>query len=266
MSVLGTRIERAVDDDRARTVLVSDLHIPDYGGDAAECFFRLIARATAAQSTRVVVLGDLFDAYVGPKMLRVGIWRETAMVLADAASRGLSVTVLHGNRDFMFDAEFAAAASCRVVAGGLDATLGDRRAVLLHGDELCQNDLPYQRAKRWLRHPWTCAFLRRLPLRTGLRMAARARARSRQVIGRGDPTRFDPTAAALREVFAAGFALLVFGHIHRAARGAFPGGGEYAILPAFDDDGVHLIHERGVLEYRDAVGRTLPDFPARHFA
>ena len=111
--VAGTRIERAVDDDRTTTFLVSDLHIPAGGGAVLGRFRELVDLAAATPKSRLVVLGDLFDAYIGPKQARVGVWRDTAELLAAAAAKGLSVTLLHGNRDYMLDVSFARRAGCR---------------------------------------------------------------------------------------------------------------------------------------------------------
>jgi UDP-2,3-diacylglucosamine hydrolase len=182
----------------------------------------------------------------------------------------VSVTVLHGNRDFLLGSEFERATGARVVAGGLRCTLAGRPALLLHGDELCTNDLPYQRAKRWLRHPLTRALARALPLPVALRVAARARARSQRVISRGDQDRFDPTETAVAAALvAAGGGLLVFGHIHRPSRGQRPDG-QYCVLPAFDREFVLLAADPAGIGYRQVQPsgelRPWPDPPARPFA
>ena len=263
--LLGTRLYAAADDDRSQSFLVSDLHLPADGGAPLQALQRLLAAASASGAqARLLVLGDLFDSYVGPAQLRVGVWREVAAALAQTAAAGVSLTLLHGNRDFLLAGEFTAAARCRVVAGGLRCQLAGRRALLLHGDELCQRDLPYQRAKRWLRHPLTRFVARRLPLQVALRAAERARRQSRQVIRSGDQSRFDPTAVAMTAAFATGAELLVFGHIHRPARGRF-GAGEYCILPAFDASGVFLRASGAALSFERAFADGAVDYPARTF-
>lgn len=238
-AVLGTRI---FDDygggDRA-AFLISDLHVPQDGG-AVVAHLGGVLRAAAAVGARVFVLGDLFDSYVSRRQVCTGVWRDVAARFAAAAEAGAEVTLLHGNRDFLLGPEFAAAGRVRIVSGGLRLRLGAVDTLLLHGDELCQNDLPYQRAKRWLRHPVTRGLARHLPLRLALAAGARARARSQRVIQGGDQTRFEPTEAALAAVFATGVQRLVFGHIHRFAHGA-RGAGEYWVLPAFDRQPVGLV-------------------------
>lgn len=263
--VLGTRVESARDDDRPRTILVSDLHVPMEGGAVLESWRALLEDVSReASDTRLVVLGDLFEYLVGPRQLAVGAYLEVVQGLAGAARAGVSATVLHGNRDFMLDAAFAARSGARVVAGGLRMRLGGRSCLALHGDELCLADLPYQRSKRFLRSRGVRATLRALPLPAALWLGRRARAASMRSIGRGDPARFMPPETAVREALR-GVDVLVFGHIHRPGRGVLDGAGEYCVLPAFDETGVCLEHHDGRLRYRDASGRLLPDYPPHAF-
>jgi UDP-2,3-diacylglucosamine hydrolase len=243
-AVLGTPVHRlpaAVAD----ALLISDLHVPADGGQALA---RLRAAVDFVCRSRLplFVLGDLFDSYVCRAQAGVGVWREVAGLLAAVASTGAPVHLLHGNRDFLLGAEFAAASGAHIVAGGLRVPLGGVDTLLLHGDELCVNDRPYQRAKRWLRSAPVRHLCRALPLSLALWVAARARARSQRVVQRGDQQRFLPTGGAVDAALATGVRRLVFGHIHRHARGG-RGGGEYLVLPAFDATGIgFLVRDGGI--------------------
>lgn len=273
--VLGTEVHDLGEAD-GPALLCSDLHVPIDGGPVTGRLCALLEHAAALRA-RLFVLGDLFDSYVCPAQLSVGVYREVAAELRAAVDAGVTLVVLHGNRDFLLGAEFERATGGRVVPGGVRCRLGGRTALLLHGDELCQHDLPYQRAKRWLRRPWVRALARRLPLRAALWVAERARRRSGRVTAAGDPARFRPTAAAVGEAFASGCEVLVFGHVHRAARGRFGapaagggrGEGEYVVLPAFDRDGTGLRADGGSLAFaRVDAGRGCvaePDPPAAEF-
>jgi UDP-2,3-diacylglucosamine hydrolase len=267
LRVCGTPVESALDDARTTTILLSDAHVPIAGGPVVADLGRVLARAREqARETRVIVLGDLFDAYVGGRQDRVGATAEVVSSFRDAVAAGVSVTLLHGNRDFLLGRHFERATGARVVAGGLAARLLGRRALLLHGDELCWNDRPYQRAKVRLRHPLTKLLVRSLPLWASLRLSGAARQRSSMVIGSGDQERFAPVAAAVREAYAPGHELLVFGHIHLPARGWFASGQEYCVLPAFDRAGEHLVADARGLRYVDRDGRDRPDYPPRAFS
>ena len=243
MRVLGTAVEELPADDRP-ALLVSDLHVAAGGGEVVENLRGVLAAAQRI-GARVFVLGDLFDSYVCAAQIRTGIWRDVAADFKAAVDAGVEIRVLHGNRDFLLGPEFEAASGARLSAGGLRVRLAGADTLLLHGDELCVNDLPYQRAKRWLRHPVTRWVARHLPLRLALAAAERARARSAKVIAGGDPARFLPTRGALRAAFGTGASQLVFGHIHRHSSGPF-GAARYHVVPAFDATGTGLMVAHGV--------------------
>lgn len=258
MQVEGTVIHDLGDDDRP-ALLCSDLHVPVDGGPVYDLLVA-ITEAAVAQKTRLFLLGDLFDSYVSPAQLRVGVYRQVADLLRSATDAGVDLWVLHGNRDFLLGPEFGRATGGQVVAGGVRCRLAGRSSLLLHGDELCQRDVPYQRAKRWLRWGPTRWLARRLPLSLAMWVAERARRRSQMVVQQGDQARFAPTLGAVDGAFATGCEQLVFGHIHRAGRGRFAGGehpGDYLVLPAFDQAGV------GLLAAGDAIGfvRVAPGGP-----
>jgi UDP-2,3-diacylglucosamine hydrolase len=252
-AVFGTPLRELPKDDRP-ALLISDLHVPADGGEVVPMLDAALA-AAIAQRARLFVLGDLFDSYVCRAQVRVGVWRSVAERFAAAVAADTEIHVLRGNRDFLLGEEFVAASRVQLAAGGLRVTLAGVDTVLLHGDELCRNDLPYQKAKRWLRHPLTRWLARHLPLRVALRVAERARERSKRVIQRGDQQRFLPTQAALATVFATGAHQVVFGHIHRHAAGAVAGG-RYWVLPAFDAGGTGLFADAEGLR---AVGFSAPD-------
>ena len=254
---LGTAIHDVEGGGRDAFVL-SDLHVPHGGSPVVAWLADVLARAGRSKS-RVFVLGDLFDSYVTPKQLRAGVCREVAELFADCARQGASVALLHGNRDFLVGREWTDATGCVLVPGGIRTVLGGAKALLLHGDELCVRDLPYQRAKAWLRRPFVKAFARSLPLALAEAAARRARAKSRMVIQAGDQSRFLPTREALAAALATGVDLLVFGHIHRLAMGTVAGG-SYRVLPAFDEAGVCL-HAGEGLAYVDRGGVPIPTEP-----
>jgi UDP-2,3-diacylglucosamine hydrolase len=264
--ILGTRITELSGDAARPAYLLSDLHVPANGGTVVAHLTAWLAMARAERA-RMFMLGDLFDTYIAKAQVRVGIVREVAKQCLAAVSAGVELTILHGNRDFLLGREFEQASGARVVSGGVRVRLGAFDALLLHGDELCVKDLPYQRAKRWLRSWPIRQLARRLPLGLALRVANRARSQSELVIKSGDQLRFDPTAAAIAAAFQSGAELLVFGHIHRPARGHF-NAGQYCILPAFDAGGVGIQIRGAELRYvccGKAGLEQVPDPGARTF-
>jgi UDP-2,3-diacylglucosamine hydrolase len=259
-------VAEAADDDRERTWLLSDLHVKAGGGEVLDDLGNLLGRAAGHGSqARVLILGDLFDSYVGCGQLATGAWAELARMLRDTVAAGVSISVLCGNRDFLLDPGFEEQTGCRVVRGCLRLVLDGCPTLALHGDELCLRDHPYQRSKGLLRHPVTIGLIRRLPLFVARALAEGVRNQSKKVVARGDQHRFRPPVWALRAAFAAGVERVIFGHIHWRVRGQLEGSGDYWVLPAFDEGGIHLGCGPGDLRFCDPTGDALPDPPRGSF-
>ncbi len=241
-SMLGTPVF-ATATGAARAVLVSDLHLQT-ADDPAFVRLRGALQVARRQQAVAVLLGDVFDSFASPRQVTVGVWAAVAAALDGFTAAGGRLFVLHGNRDFLLGASFAAASGATVVPGALQIDLGGVPTLLAHGDEFCVRDVPYLRAKKLLRSRFVKWLSDTLPQRAALAIAERARARSRRSVPRGvmggDQLRFLPTAAAVGSAFAFGARRVVFGHIHRHGRGELPGG-SYAVLPAFDAAGVGFV-------------------------
>lgn len=218
--------------------LISDLHLRPEEADKLAALDRLLA--ALPDDGVLVVLGDLFDAWVGYKQARVPGWREIVERFAALSQRGIRCFYLWGNRDYQLDAHFEREVQGRVVPGGLRLRRPSGATLLcLHGDELCQNDESYQRAKRRLRS-WPLRFLgHHLPISLGLRAASRARSKSMEVVSGASEEALRPSRRALQTVAGAGDRQLLFGHIHVAGKGPLDSGspsGFYHVLPAFEAD------------------------------
>lgn len=264
--VVGTAIERSCDDERPRSLLVSDLHVSREAGAVADAFEAVCASAREkADTTRLLILGDLFEFYIHPGQLEHGGWQRVADAIRQTVDAGVPVTILHGNRDFLLDRRFERRTGARVVAGGLRCELAGRSTLLLHGDELCLNDVPYQRAKRWLRHPVTRWVAYCLPL--GMALGAGRQMRQKSADS-AEPVykheRYAPVVRAVEEALGE-VDQLVFGHIHQPARGSL-GGKEYLVLPAFDETGVLLEADETGVRYCKVGGEPVADYPPARFA
>jgi UDP-2,3-diacylglucosamine hydrolase len=241
--------------------------VPVHGGAVLEGFTHLLAEARRqAAHTRVLVLGDLLESLVNERQLDAGAWPRLLAELRATTAAGVPITLLHGNRDFMLGTRFAAKTGVRVVPGGLAFTLGNARALALHGDELCTNDRPYQASKRWLRTRvvrWLCAAM---PVAVADYVARRARAASGKSVAAGDQARFAPVTEAVRAALSSGFEILVFGHVHTPAHGTL-GAGRYWILPAFDATAAFLAHDgAGELRFARLGDDAAPQFGPLTFA
>ncbi len=234
------------------TLFISDLHLSPARPALVEAF-ATFCRGPARAAAALYVLGDLFDAWVGDDQLRDPLAAGVAATLRAVAAAGIPVGVMRGNRDLLLGTRFAAAAGATLLPDEVVVELCGVPTLLLHGDELCTDDVAYQRFRAWAREPRRQRRFLALPyfLRRGV--VAWMRRRSRQETATKTPTMMDvnpdAVAAALR---ARGVVRMIHGHTHRPAHHALVVDGracERWVLPDWYD-------RAGYLEV-DAAGARL---------
>ena len=218
-------------DARHGALVVADLHL-DLSDDRGCDEF---ARACDALSgvAHLVVLGDLFDAWVGPAHARLPAARTLLAAFARLSSRGVAVHLVHGNRDFLVEESTLEGCGARVHPDHLVARSGGLSVLLVHGDRECTRDHAYQRLRRVLRSPLVRALARRAPLWASLPLARRLRRASRAAVLRKPLEEKSIQPEAIRARAAAhGADVVVCGHAH-AWRDEDLGGCRWIVLDAW---------------------------------
>ena len=205
------------------TLFISDLHLDASRPEVTELFGRFL-REEARGADALYILGDLFEAWVGDDdSSEVGAY--VAAHLREVADAGVPVYFIRGNRDFLVGDEYAHRAGFRILPDPAVVVLYGKPTLLMHGDLLCTDDVPYQQFRAQTRNPaWQAQFLAQ-PLAARLAFAAQARAASmaRQKEMKGDDraqfeTITDVTPATVEATFARyGIDTLIHGHTHRPA-------------------------------------------------
>jgi len=211
----------------------ADLHLRDDQPDEIQAFAKQL-RAVPAEVDSVIVLGDLFDAWIGPETWQNSAFQPLLKSFGTLARQQTRLILVRGNRDVLLNPKDAVGLPAEVVDRILlTAELGDK-ILLSHGDEYCLNDQPYQRLRRTLRRPWVRFILRSLPFSLRNRIAARMRGHSQRAVGRKplDVLALSPDAAqiALSKV---GAGRAVIGHLHVASEQNLASGGVLQVLPAW---------------------------------
>ena len=158
------------------TLFVSDLHLHPSRPRIGALFLEFL-RDEAVHSEGLFVLGDLFEAWLGDdaddslaQSVRGGLSRVRAA--------GVPVSVMRGNRDFLFGPRFAADSGVTLLPDPCVVRLYGEPTLLMHGDLLCTDDRDYLAFRAQVREPaWQADFLAR-PLAERAEFAARARAAS----------------------------------------------------------------------------------------
>lgn len=203
---------------------ISDLHLSSARPKTSELFVRFL-ETEAKQAEALYILGDFFEAWVG----MAGADRHDSEIMAalkSFAQTACPVYFMRGNRDFLLNDEFAQKSHCTLLPDPFVLTLYGKRVVLTHGDQLCTLDKPYQRFRRFVRHPITQRFFLSLPIQIRKKIAtfirksgAQKRLRHQYASQLGDPVDqphfdvvFEDVCHLLREQKAS---ILIHGHTHK---------------------------------------------------
>jgi UDP-2,3-diacylglucosamine hydrolase len=219
------------------SLFIADLHLDPWDEQRA----RELAGWTASASPLcdLLILGDLFDVWVGPAQERL----PGASIVIDAlralAARGTRVHVVPGNRDFLLGRSFERCTGARIHADGCIAVWKtpdgrERRCATVHGDLLCTRDRGYQNLRRVLRSRPLLWLAPRLPLPVGAFLARRLRRASVQALRYKLSDEKSMQASAARELARAARAdVVICGHAHEARDSVLDEGARWLVLDAF---------------------------------
>lgn len=212
-SPLPTFWELVAPADWTAVDLISDLHLSVQTPRTFEAWATHL-RSTPASA--VIILGDLFEVWVGDDARHEGFEAKCADVLAEAASR-MTVAFMCGNRDFLVGGEMLRDCGVRALPDPTVLVAFGERLLLSHGDALCLDDREYQQFREQVRSlAWQREFLGRpLEQRHALARAMRDHSEQRK---RGkaleDWVDIDK-GTAVRWMHEASAPTLIHGHTHR---------------------------------------------------
>ena len=132
-------------------LFVSDLHLAPERPGTVEIFLGFL-RGRARKARALYILGDLFDVWIGDDDDQPP-YPEIRAALHDLTQSGTSCYLMHGNRDFLIGRTFARQTGCSLLDDPTPVELAGVRTLLMHGDLLCTDDLPYQKFRRRIRNP-----------------------------------------------------------------------------------------------------------------
>lgn len=122
--------------------VLADAHLGGPGGAAVPLVAQLRA-LPAAGCRRLLLLGDLFQLWIGDRRYETPDIALVAATLADLRRAGLRVDYVEGNRDF-FLAGSAYAGAFDSVGDEVAFEAGGRRYLAVHGDGLDRRDRKYR--------------------------------------------------------------------------------------------------------------------------
>lgn len=216
--------------------VIADAHLGGPGGPA-EPLIAQLAALPAQGCSRLILLGDLFQAWVGLRKFETPEIAAVVAALARLRDGGMRLEYVEGNRDFFLRQSVYAPLFDRVTLE-TSAEIGGRRVLFVHGDGLNDRDRQYlfwrwlskRGCVRWLLRALPKAAARRFVSSTERRLGEtnfRHKARiPEEAIRRYAERRLGRSAGG------EGYDLLVLGHFHEP-RSWQVAGGEVRLLEAW---------------------------------
>jgi UDP-2,3-diacylglucosamine hydrolase len=198
------------------TLFISDLHLDDRRPETTALFRQFLNRE-AVGADALYILGDLFEFWLGDDV-QSKCSVEVAAALSSLADKGIPCYFMHGNRDFLLREDYAKLAGMVLLPEEHVADLYGEQVLLMHGDSLCTDDIPYQQFRTLVRDPlWQQDFLSKSP-QERLQIALQARDTSAEHKGKVDMNIMDVNPGEVIAAFERhSVHKMIHGHTHRPA-------------------------------------------------
>jgi len=217
--------------------LLGDAHLRE--GDPEVGAFVTFLDALPGSASVLVILGDLFAAWLGRADLVRPHHDQVVAALRRLRGRGVRVLYVEGNHDFFLKRLYAGDPFETIAEASLEVVHEGKRLHLAHGDLMNRHDRQYRAWRRLSKsRPFFAAF-NLLPRATRLRLVEgleRGMATTNMEFRGGFPV--GECLAYARPRFRAGTDAIVFGHFHDERRLDITEGerrGAVYVLPAWRD-------------------------------
>lgn len=192
-------------------LFISDLHLDASRPDLTDAFHQFLA-GNAPDCDELFILGDFFEVWLGDD----DDSKFSTNIIETLSKLNCQTFIMHGNRDFLIGSKFCDAADVTLLSDPSIIQLGDRPALLMHGDSLCTADTEYMKARATLRSKAFQADFLSKGLKERAAFANQMRGESKNHTRETAADIMDVTPSAVEDAFiSAGVDLLIHGHTHR---------------------------------------------------
>ncbi len=197
-------------------LFISDLHLQDDRPDLTDGFLRF-CDIWGPQTPKLYILGDLFEVWIGDDV-ETTTSRAVTRALSSLTARGVQISFVAGNRDFLIGEVFAGSAHLKLLKDGSVEKITTQQVLVSHGDLYCTDDTEYQNFRKTMRDPrWISAFLAR-PVAVRQQMAQALRKESMSQGKEKQQYLMDVNESAILAAFDKSQSkLMIHGHTHRPA-------------------------------------------------
>ncbi|OGT53295.1 MAG: UDP-2,3-diacylglucosamine diphosphatase [Gammaproteobacteria bacterium RIFCSPHIGHO2_12_FULL_42_13] len=203
-----------------KTQFIADLHLTEEQKNITQLFLTFL-KTCGRDVDALYILGDLFEVWIGDDDSSA-FHAQIKAALRQATENGLSIYLMHGNRDFLIGKKFMRDTGCRLLTDPCVINLYGVSILLMHGDTLCTQDMDYLKFRKKARN----CLLQRLFLWKSLKkrraIAAKMREVSRQHTSTTPDYIMDVTQnEVVRVMKKYQVQYLIHGHTHRPAMHEF---------------------------------------------
>jgi len=198
------------------SLFISDLHLCASRPHITVAFLDFLKK-TASQAVALYILGDLFEYWAGDDDIQDIHHQPVISAFKHLANAGVKLYLMHGNRDFLISNTFCDAAGMTLLPDPSLISLHGKTVLLSHGDDLCTDDVEYQKFRLQVRAAkWQEDFLK-LPLQVRKDQIETIRMRSEHEKSQKSMQIMDVNQAAVDQLLKTYHypELLIHGHTHR---------------------------------------------------
>ncbi len=199
----------------SQTLFVSDLHLDHKRPHIIAAFCRFLKEIKDTDA--LYILGDLFEYWVGDDDPAIGL--ESVLTgLEKLGDSGIPIYFIHGNRDFLVGSKFSRLTHCKILPEETVIDLYGTPTLIMHGDTLCTDDIPYQKYRKKVRNKWVIKTLLLLSVKQRLKLAGHLRNTSAKAISNKTPEIMDVNQQTVEQTMLKNNVnVLIHGHTHRPA-------------------------------------------------
>lgn len=202
-----------------RAYFVSDLHLAGPDDPKTRLFTRFLKRLRGDSVSHLILLGDIFDMWLGDHQYFVDRFQAIVTELQQLRDGGTEIHYFEGNHDLHLERFWAEKLGITVHAGPAYLRIADRRLRLEHGDQMDPDDRGYHFLRWFLRTAVMRFLIYSLPGKLAAGIGERASATSRSYTSQQKTIARDTAVQKIREHAAKAhavqpFDLMISGHVH----------------------------------------------------
>lgn len=228
------------------TLFISDLHLSQSNPSLTKlaCDF---LDAQRDHVDEIYILGDIFNTWLGDDLVP-DEFAEFVATLQAVTAQGIRLYLMVGNRDFMLGKAFADRVGASLLDDGYRLDIAGHKALLMHGDSLCIDDVSYQRYRRVVRNGLLQRIFLTFPAAFRQRISDKIKQKSQQKKHTKTAMVMDVNQAeVVRVMREQNIELLIHGHTHRPA------------IHSLETQAGHKVHRVVLGDWQDKVSYLLID-------